>query len=206
MQNKNFYEFDYLNHVCSLCNNIVERTVNNGFVLDIGANIGNHTIYFVKQKNAQEIFCFEPVKNTFDILKKNVEINNLQSKVQLFNVGVGEKNGNAALKHYNINNIGTAQIRFDMNGDIPVVSIDDLKIDKKINFVKIDVEGFELNVVKGMTETLKRSKPLIMIEVRDHLLNEIDNILFSLDYQKVTIDVDMYKIGNYLYIPSDYID
>ena len=206
IQNRNFYEFDYLNHVCSLYNNIVEREINNGLVLDIGANIGNHTIFFLKVKKAQEIFCFEPVKTTFKILKTNIEINNLQSKVQLYNVGIGEKNGNAALKHYNTNNIGTAQINFDANGDISVISIDELKIEKKINFVKIDVEGFELSVIKGMTETLKHSKPLIMIEIRDYLLNEIDNILIPLNYQKVTIDVDIYNIGNYLYIPTDFIN
>lgn len=204
IQNKNFYEIDFLNHVCTLNNNIVEKKINSGFILDIGANIGNHTIYFLKNKHAKKVFCFEPVKDTFDILKKNIEINELHAKVQLFNTGVGEKSGNAILKHYNINNIGTAQLDFNESGDIPIISIDDLKINENVDFIKIDVEGFELNVVKGMIETLKQFKPLIMIEIRDFLFNDIDNILASIGYEHYTIDVDIYKIGNYLFVPREH--
>lgn len=201
-QAQNFYESDFLDHICSIKNGIVNKAIHNGLVLDIGANIGNHTIFFLAQE-ARKVISFEPVKDTFDILKKNIEINNFQNKVDLFNAGVGQTKGKAILKYYNSKNIGMSQLSSDQNGDIPIVSIDELNIDEKINFIKIDVEGFEADVIKGMTETLKQNKPLIMIEIRDYLFAEIDNILQSIGYNHITIDIDIYNIGNYLYYPQE---
>ena len=201
-QTQNFYELDFLNHICTIKNGIVTNAVQDGLVLDIGANIGNHTIFFLTKK-AKKVFSFEPVKDTFDILKKNIEINNFQNKVHLFNAGVGQTKGKAILKYYNSKNIGMSQLCSDQNGDIPIISIDELNIDEKINFIKIDVEGFEADVIKGMTETLKRNKPLVMIEIRDYLFAEIDNILQSIGYNHITINIDIYNIGNYLYYTQE---
>lgn len=195
-QKKSFYEHDLLDNSLE---DTPLKVLEKGCFLDIGANIGNHTLYFFQKNLIKSAYCFEPVKDTFDILKKNIEINKLQNKVNLFNVGVGQTKGKAVLKYYNSNNIGMSQLSSAPNGDIPIVSIDDLNIEEKINFVKIDVEGFEANVIKGMTETLKRNKPLIMIEIRDYLFAEINNILQSLGYNHTTIDVDTCNIGNYLY-------
>lgn len=202
IQTRNFYELDFLNHICTIKNGIVSKAIHDGLVLDIGANIGNHTIFFLTKK-ARKIISFEPVKDTFDILKKNIEINNFQNKVNLFNVGVGQTTGKAILKYYNSKNIGMSQLCSDQNGDIPIISIDELNIDEKINFIKIDVEGFEADVIKGMTETLKRNKPLVMIEIRDYLFAEIDNILQSIGYNHITINIDIYNIGNYLYYTQE---
>ena len=201
-QTRNFYEFDFLNHICTIQNGIVNQALQDGLVLDIGANIGNHTIFFLT-KRARKVVSFEPVKDTFYILEKNIKINNFQNKVSLFNAGVGKTNGNAILKYYNSQNIGMSQLSPDPNGDIAIVSIDGLNIKEKIDFIKIDVEGFELDVIMGMTETLKRDKPLIMIEIRDYLFAEINKILQSIGYNHTTIDIDIYNIGNYLYIPQE---
>ena len=201
-QTQNFYELDFLEHICTIKNGIVNKAIHNGLVLDIGANIGNHTIFFLTKK-ARKIFSFEPVKDTFDILKRNIEINNFQSSVNLFNAGVGQKKGKAILKYYNSKNTGMSQVCLDQNGNIPIISIDELNIEEQINFIKIDVEGYEADVIKGMTKTIKQNKPLIMIEIRDYLFAEINGILQSLGYSHTTIDVDIYKIGNYLYVPQN---
>lgn len=202
IQTRNFYELDFLNHICTIKNGIVSKAIQDGLVLDIGANIGNHTIFFLTKK-AKKVISFEPVKDTFDILKKNIEINNFQNKVNLFNIGVGQTKGKAILKYYNSKNIGMSQLSSDKNGDIPILSLDELNIEEYINFIKIDVEGFEADVIKGMTETIKRNKPLIMIEIRDYLFAEIEDILLSIGYNRITIDIDIYNIGNYLYYPQE---
>lgn len=202
IQTRNFYELDFLNHICTIKNGIVSKAIQDGLVLDIGANIGNHTIFFLTKK-AKKVISFEPVKDTFDILKKNIEINNFQNKVNLFNIGVGQTKGKAILKYYNSKNIGMSQLSSDKNGDIPILSLDELNIEEHINFIKIDVEGFEADVIKGMTETIKRNKPLIMIEIRDYLFAEIEDILLSIGYNRITIDIDIYNIGNYLYYPQE---
>ncbi len=202
VQTQNFYESDFLDHICTIKNGIVTKAIHNGLVLDIGANIGNHTIFFLTKK-ARKVLSFEPVKDTFNILKRNVEVNDFQNKVNLFNAGVGQTKGKAVLKYYNSKNIGMSQLSPSQNGDIPILSIDDLNIEERINFVKIDVEGFEAEVIKGMTETLKQNKPLIMIEIRDYLFAEINDILQSIGYNHITIDVDIFNIGNYLYYPQE---
>ena len=199
-QKKDFYEKDLLD---SLLKNNYFKFKKKGCFLDIGSNIGNHTLYFFKRGLIEFAYCFEPVKDTFDILKKNIEINNLQNNVVLFNAGVGREKGNAVLKYYNSQNIGMSQLSSDQNGNIPIVSIDDLNIEEKIIFIKIDVEGFEANVIKGMTETLKRNTPLIMIEIRDYLFAEIDDTLQAIGYNHIAIDNNAHNIGNYLYYPQE---
>ena len=67
----------------------------------------------------------------------------------------------------------------------------------------VDHELLESDVIKGMTESLKRNKPLIMIEIRNYLFAEINDILQSIGYNHITIDIDIYNIGNYLYYPQE---
>ena len=62
-----------------------------GVVLDIGANLGNHTLFFLKECGAERVYAFEPVKSTFQILKKNICLNHLQDKAVLYNAALGEK-------------------------------------------------------------------------------------------------------------------
>lgn len=66
-----------------------------GIVLDIGANIGNHTLFFLKECHVKKVYAFEPVKSTFEILEKNVRLNHLQDYTVLYNAALGENRCNA---------------------------------------------------------------------------------------------------------------
>lgn len=156
-------------------------------ILDIGANIGNHTVFFSKIAGADKVFAFEPITDTYRQLVKNVEINNLNDRVKLFNTAVGEDIGKAEIESYNMINIGATHLKTSDDGSIDVISIDSLKLDEHVDFVKIDVEGFEVGVIKGMTELLRRDHPILWIEIFDNNKEEMTELLNECGYSETKV-------------------
>lgn len=176
-----YYESANLNYICKEWNNgVISQDIKDGCIIDIGANIGNHTLYCFFECGIKKAICFEPVESTYKILKRNMEINDIIQNVTLVKSAVGASNGTASISHYDISNIGSTQISLDNSGTIPVVSIDSMHIEDDIKLVKIDVEGFEKGVIDGSRETLAKHKPYIMIEIQpenfDHLINELSRM------------------------------
>ncbi len=134
-------------------------------VLDAGANIGNHTIFFAMMCAAREVHSFEVMRETFRLLERNVELNRLQN-VKLHNLGLGARAGRADLAHFGQGNIGGASIESaDAGGAYEIVTIDSFGL-PALDFLKIDVEGAHLDVLNGARETLARCRPRIWVELR----------------------------------------
>ncbi|MDA9086264.1 FkbM family methyltransferase [Methylophilaceae bacterium] len=132
-----------------------------GNAIDVGANIGNHSLFFCKY--FKKIYAFEPNPNIFDILVFNSKNKNIYP----INKGLGQIKKYALLKQ-NLHNLGGSSIKIDQiynsNVKIDIEKIDDFKFDGKISFIKIDVEGYEYEVLKGAINKLKKDKPLIWLE------------------------------------------
>lgn len=141
----------------------------NAAVLDIGANIGNHTLYWLttSPKRAKYVYAFEVIDETYEILKKNIALNGLQNKTTLFHFGLGAHNTSASISSMILNNMGATSIQEDKNGKFQIRKLDDVKLNHKIDFVKIDVEGTEIDVIKGAKKFLAKDKPLIWVELWD---------------------------------------
>ena len=185
---KKYYEKDNLDYICKNWENgKVGNDIKNGCILDIGTNIGNHTLYFFNEAKISKAICFEPINSTFDILCKNIKLNHLEEKVDLRNMAVGEHNGLSSVKFYDKENIGSTQIAINKNGDIPIISIDSLHIEDNIKLVKIDVEGFETNVIRGAINTIRKNKPYIMIEIQDENFDFIKSELKKLGYDYMNL-------------------
>jgi FkbM family methyltransferase len=135
-------------------------------VVDAGANIGNHSVFFSLICNAKAVYAFEPMTETFKILKINIALNNL-SNVHAFNCGLGTGPGRARLRFYTNWNSGASAIEPASEGAYEIVSIDSLNL-QELHFVKIDVEGSQQEVLKGARETLSRCKPMIWVELRSY--------------------------------------
>ena len=203
VQTGNYYDKAALDFICKKWRNgkIGNELYGSSFI-DVGANIGNHSLYFFNECHASSSYNFEPIKDTFEILKKNIILNKLSKKAYLYNVALGSQNGKASLSYYDPRNIGMAQITGDNNGDLQVIALDDLDIQDNVKFVKIDVEGFELNVIQGMQKTLKKYKPYIMIEIRHALFDEIDSILQKIGYDKIEMNRNK-ELRNCLYFSKE---
>lgn len=194
MFNDQYYENNLLYFVTKNFNGGIK--LENGVVLDIGANIGNHSIYFLKECGAKKVIAFEPVKETFNILKRNIEINDLEDKVVLYNCGVGELRSKAAFEEYDLHNIGGTTLYDKEDGDIEIFSIDSLNLDDDVTFMKVDVEGFEEKVIRGALETIKKYRPVIMLEAWDRS-NTIENIIMLLS--DLGYDFSFIEAENYIF-------
>lgn len=159
-ETSNFYEI-------AMLEDIKNRLSENNIIVDIGANIGNHTIFFSKICKAEKVYSFEPQKNIFEILKKNIELNQVNDTVELYNIGLGKEYCFANIKVIDENNYGMSKLDVTEKGNIEIKTLDSIIRDNrvtKIDLIKIDVEGMELEVLQGAKDVLYKFKPLIYIE------------------------------------------
>ena len=182
------------------------------FVFDIGANIGAFTIPFAKkvQKNGK-VFTFEPQPNVHNLLKNNVKLNNLDN-VELFQKGIGIKNEIIKIDEMDFSSSGnfggfTLSSKYS-NSNCGVInkkkkSVEILKIDdeflhlKKCNFMKIDVELMEMEVLKGAKKFIKKNKPFLWIENHWNFPNQINKYLFEIGYNPYWSVTRVYNPSNY---------
>ena len=138
----------------------------NDLFIDIGANVGAYTILASSEINAKTI-AIEPVPSTFKNLMDNILINNIQGKVNALNIGLGSKNGKLKFtKSFDsVNHVATENETDTIEVDIDTLDTILLKEQCPI-LLKIDVEGFETEVIKGADTTLlNKSLKAIIIEL-----------------------------------------
>lgn len=143
-----------------------------GTFIDVGANFGWYSLLLHQSANPNsKIYAFEPSKLNFSLLKQNVKLN-LISNIHPVKSGLGNGNDQAKLQIYSGKNLGEMSIA-DLKGKIgnfetvPIITLDEFvnkNFIKDIIFIKIDVEGYELKVLKGSTETIRRFSPVLLIE------------------------------------------
>lgn len=159
--------------------------------IDIGANFGLYSLIASKIVSDEgSVICFEPFSTNYNVLKKNVALNNI-SNIKLENKAVGEVNTKTNIYYNDVEkNLGMATLIYNENSrkeEVEIISLDsyvELNSINRINVIKIDVEGFEYNVLKGMENTLRKYKPTLFIEILEDENKLIDNYLFELGYQK----------------------
>lgn len=134
-------------------------------VLDIGANHGTHAMAMANICKQGQVYAFEPQNFMFQILTLNVEINQI-SNIKLYNLAVGLSTGEILyLESINTNrkqvNSGNTRVQTypSIHRSI-TIALDDLRF-PKIDFVKMDIQGFELFAFKGMQRTLLENRPFI---------------------------------------------
>lgn len=137
-------------------------------VIDLGANIGYHTLIFAKLVGeVGHVFAFEPDPSNFELLSKNVK-ENKHENVTLIQKAVSDKNGKIKL-YVSKRNLASHRI-FDSEEkresiEIEVITLDEYfkKFEKPIKFIKIDVEGAEGATLLGASRIIKNSKNMVII-------------------------------------------
>jgi FkbM family methyltransferase len=173
---------DYLNHVqgefephmVKLFRSLVGA---DDVVLDIGANIGCMSILFGDM--ARQVFSFEPSPSTFVFLDRNIRAAGCRN-VTPVNLGLGKEGGSFELTFAKSNRSGgfvsnlTSASTGHQIEKIEIASGDayiDQQDVSRVDFIKIDVEGFEKNVIEGLAETISRDKPIVTLELNHWCLN-----------------------------------
>jgi FkbM family methyltransferase len=149
-RDRDFYEADILDYLADYHRD--QKTI-----LDIGANIGNHSVYFANFLNYTSIMAFEPIKANFELLKQNMAPYGNTSLIQMAVSATTHRDFRMFENHGNMGNG-----RADMDGNIFVnaTSIDRLYL-TDVTLMKIDVENHEPAVIEGAADTLYRCHPLI---------------------------------------------
>lgn len=132
---------------------------------DIGANIGAHTVALASLVPEGWVYAFEPLPFTYRILNANVALNGLM-RVEPVNAAVGDTNGQIMvppLDYTQENNFGGFPLLTVKQGHkVALLKLDDLIT--KVNFIKADVEGMELHVLKGAANLIQSCRPVLYVE------------------------------------------
>lgn len=170
----NYYFLGYSNDTISdkLCEkghweqeyiNIAETFLkDNSVIFDIGANIGVWSIKLAKKN--RKIYAFEPFVPSYNALCGNIFINQKEKNITTFNYAcTDDLNEKYDFIIKEPNNIGNATIIKNNNNSVKLMRLDELNINK-LDLIKIDVEGHELQALKGGEELIKKYKPKIIFE------------------------------------------
>lgn len=155
--------------IVELC---IKKLQNSGTFLDIGANVGMFSMSIANSLENVSIHAFEPVPTNFSVLKTNLKVNNLETKIAANNLAVGSTCStiNMSLEGQLSHVLKTENIDTSAKIGVNSVSIDYYCETNKITDVKLikcDVEGFELEVLIGAKKILELQKPSLIIEIED---------------------------------------
>ena len=184
-KNKIYYERQLLRHL----NHSIKN--NKGISIDIGANIGNHSIFFAKYIS-DKVISFEPSLVNYNILLRNLKTNLKNNQFLAFQIGLGCSEYDTNLFYPSKNNFGMAKIRADDKSKntekIKIDTLDNIvkknKINDPINLIKIDVEGMEIDVLKGSELIITKNLPHLVIEAHNEIiLSQVNSFLKPYKYQ-----------------------
>jgi FkbM family methyltransferase len=140
------------------------------YIVDVGANIGCHTISYAGMNPEARIWSFEPQKKLFDLLNTNMNLNGYTDRIHLHNCGLGHKE--CTLEMQGLDTVeDKAHMGWNKGGlgigkggeKLDVKTLDSLDL-PGLDYMKIDVEGAEGLVIQGGQETIKKFKPVICFE------------------------------------------
>jgi FkbM family methyltransferase len=154
-------------------------------VIQAGGNCGMYARFY--SNYFHKVYTFEPDPLNYSCLVKNCQ----GDKFKIYNNGLGDRIGNAYLKNDTPRNVGTYQTVEDNNGNIKIITIDSLNLET-CDLIHLDVEGFESKILLGAMSTIKKFKPVVILE-HGRGSDILENIGYTVKH-KLTMDwVLVYK-------------
>ena len=173
---------------------------NNALILDVGANIGNETLYWLLQspKKARFVYSFEALEMPYNILRRNIEINGLQGKVAPLNFALGNKDTRARIEKFKMKNYAKTKLVEDANGEYKVKRIDDLRLKQKVDVIKVSMSGMEFEALDGAENLIDRDRPVVFVKMEDENKVKVDDLMKDFEYKLAK------QIGkkDYVYTPE----
>ncbi|CAH0166915.1 hypothetical protein SRABI36_04140 [Pedobacter sp. Bi36] len=192
-----------------------KKYINEGMtVVDVGANIGFHTLYFAALVGPYgKVIAFEPMPDNFESLTKNIKLNQFD-QVQPISNALSNKNEELNIHiSKNLKNPGAHNLfeEGEKNATVTCRKGDDILEEltaARISFIKIDVEGYEYPALQGLEKTIKKDRPVIFFEYdRNYQLrttkNPEDLFLFLQNLGFTFIEIDGYgRTAPFSYTPE----
>lgn len=169
-------------------------------VVEVGANIGAHTLMLARQVGPQGVvYAFEPQRIVFQALCANLALNSI-TNVHCRQEALGESAGTInvrPLDYQRENNFGGLALGGSRGEPVPLVTLDSFEL-PQCQFLKIDVEGMELNVLKGASQTIERCRPILYVENdRSELSAPLIEHLLSRSYRLYWHLPALYRANNF---------
>lgn len=185
-----------------LIKNIVKEGMN---CIDLGSNLGYYTLLESKLVgDSGKVFAFEPSPVTYEHFKKNLEINKI-TNVNHFNIALGDTNGKIKFLISKMSNwcrvVDDSIKTLDNIIDVPMFTLDKFVTEhklKKIDFIRMDIEGYESKAYSGMTEIIKKFKPDFYMEIHPVFMGVEKTIEFLKKLKK-----DGYEIKSFSHRITD---
>ncbi len=161
----------------------VKRTITPGMsILEVGANIGYYSLIETKLAGPTgKLYAIEPSPYNFECLKKNLELNGIKN-AYLHQAAFGEKRTKQKFYVYDKSNLSSFIKRDDLlmqsqEVEVEMITLDDFLNGKQVDFIRMDVEGYEKEILKGAEKALSSdNKPkYFFIEVHSELLHKKDS-------------------------------
>jgi FkbM family methyltransferase len=189
---------------------VVNNLNDNSVFIDVGANIGYFSLLAVHQK-ARKVLAIEPVPQTYQMLVRNIARNKFADVIEPLNIAMGDKDGVVKFtsvfgpKNY-LKDDGDGQLQNGQLVDVRMTTLDGLLQSRndirKVDFIKIDVEGGEYGVLTGSASTLRTYKPMVLMEIEERLLSryrtksqQIFSFMVELGYKYLCITDDEIRPG-----------
>ena len=201
-----FYERDYLDLMHTYC-------PKDATILDLGANVGNHTVYFSKFFEAKKIYSIEPLPRAYRMLLANIALNYCHNvNVDYIGLAMGDRECMGyPITIYGKDNLGSTMLNpnpltdvdpGDIHDPVKIVRGDMLFKDEHVDFIKMDIESMEIVALAGLSETISRCRPAMFIEVVED--NQIDFAAWVEQNQYKIVYCDRFPQlhANYMVIPQ----
>lgn len=171
--------------------------------IDIGANVGNHSIYMAAAVGC-EVVSFEPNKELVKAIEKSASLNKFDHRLTVHQIGLSNKAGKAVFGNQNPKNLGSQRLLEDEVGEVRIRVFDELGVPGRIRVMKVDVEGMEFHVLRGARKRIAQDKPFIYVECQNiHIFRKISGLMNDLGY---------YLVGTFnaspthLFAPLDHVE
>lgn len=179
-------------------------------VIDVGANIGAHTIFFANATApGGAVIAFEPQRMVYQTLCANIALNSLMN-VFAERMAVGDTPGSLLVPDLDPRvplNFGGLSIEGNTSGvPVPVVTLDATPL-RGVRLIKVDVEGMEAAVLRGARQTIARLKPILFVENdRDEKSHELIAVVHELGYDAWWHYAPLFNPNNFAGNPKDVFD
>ncbi len=163
---KRYEDNVFINH-CGLksLNHKIREQIKNKDIIDGGAFVGDSALVFSEYR-PKHIYCFEPTIKNQKLLNETIAMNNMDN-VSVISMALSDKKGSGTINIAGPGSTLLAKNKTKPTQETNITTIDDFASDNNLNLglLKLDVEGFEFNVIKGAVETLKKHKPILLISL-----------------------------------------